>query len=113
MARPGEAVPAGDAAKRAVELALELVGDGEVFDVAASAADEVVVVLGEVLGQLVPSEVVPGDDATHDAGALEHGQVPVGRALREVAAVLEQLGDAEGAVRSFELVDQRPALRGV
>ena len=43
----------------------------EVDDGTAAGADHVVVVLGEVLGQLVAGEVVVGDDAVDDVGLLE------------------------------------------
>ena len=48
-------------------------------------ADQVVVVLGEVLGQLVAGPLVGGDDLLDDAGPLEHRQVAVDGALGEVA----------------------------
>src|SRR6188768_1695924 len=46
-------------------------------------ADQVVVVVREVLGQLVPRELVGGDDAVHHTGALQHREVAVRRALRQ------------------------------
>ena len=52
-------------------------------------------VAGEVLGELPACELVGADDAVHDAGLLEHHEVAVHRALREVGAVVEDLGDRE------------------
>ena len=53
-----------------------------------------VVVLGEVLGQLEPGELVLGRDPPDDPGTLEIDQMAVGRAprdLRELAAISEML----------------------
>ena len=88
-------------------------GDLEVGDVAAGRADEVVVVVGEVLGQLVAGELVGGHDAVDDAGPLEHGEVPVGGALGQARLALEELRDRQGLVDVDEQVHQRPALRRV
>ena len=63
-------------------------------------ADEVVVVTGEILGELPARELVGADDAVHDAGFLEHHEVAVHRALREVGALVEDLGDRERARRA-------------
>ena len=43
----------------------------------------VVVVAGEVLGELEARVLVVGDDAMDDARLLEHDEVPVDAALRE------------------------------
>ena len=69
-----------------------------------------VVVTGEVLGELPARELVGADDAVDDPGLLEHDEVPVGRALREPGPVVEDLGDRERAGRRGERVEQR--LRG-
>ena len=47
-------------------------------------AEEMVVVLGEVLGQLEARELVVGRDAPHHAGGLEVDQVAVGGAARQL-----------------------------
>ena len=69
--------------------------------------------VGEVLGQLVASELVGGHDAVDDAGPLEHGEVPVGGALGQPGLAFQQLGDREGLVDGHEQVHQRPPLRRV
>jgi hypothetical protein len=45
-----------------------------------------VVVFGEVLGQLVAGELTVGHDAVHQPGLLEHDDVAVDGALRQPAA---------------------------
>ena len=56
-----------------------------------------VMVLGELLDQLVVREVAAGDDPVHDVGLLEHDEVPVHAAHREVGADRGDLGDRERA----------------
>ena len=70
------------------------------------AADEVVVVAGEILGQLPARELVGADDAVHDPGVLQHDEVAVHRALRESGPVVEDLGDGERPRRGDERVEQ-------
>ena len=69
-------------------------------------------VAGEVLGELPARELVGADDAVHDAGLLEHHEVAVHRALREVGTVVEDLGDRERPARGGERVEQRLTVRG-
>ena len=61
----------------------------------------------EIFGQLPAREVVGTDHAVHDAGFLEDDEIAVHRALREVAAPGEDLGDRERTGRGREGVDQR------
>ena len=58
-----------------------------------------VVVSGEVFGELPAGEVVGADDAVHDAGLFEHDEVAVDGALRELGPLVEDLGDGERAGR--------------
>lgn len=84
---------------------VELLGDGalegrrrgDVAHLAAVGAQEVVVVLGEVFGQLEPGELVVGGDPSDHAGGLEVDQVAVGRAPRKV-------GESEGDVADVHRV---------
>ena len=92
---------------------LELGRHGEVDDGAARRADEVVVVLGEVLGELVARELVARDDAPHDAGRVEHGEVAVRGALGQPAIAVEELGDGEGPIGGVQRIDERPPVAGV
>ncbi len=80
-----------------------------VLDGAADRADQVVVVTGELLGELEAGRL-GRDDAVHDAGLLEHHKVPVHRALREAVTSLEDLGKGERTSRACEHLDDRGAL---
>ena len=71
------------------------------------------VVVGELLGELVPSEVVAGDDAVHDTDALEDGEIAVGRALGEAPLASKDLRDGEGSVGVREHLDEAPPVRRV
>ncbi len=77
----------------------------DVFDRPALDADEVVVVPGQILGQLVAGELVVGDDSTDGPGLFEHDQVPVHRALRQLGLRVEDLVDREGPGRRPERLD--------
>ena len=63
-----EPLAAGDPGQSGVERGLELGSDREVRDPATGGADQVVVVLGEVLGQLEVGVLVGGHDPVHDVG---------------------------------------------
>ncbi len=69
-------------------------------------------VTGEVFGELPARELVGADDAVHDVGFLEHHEVAVHRALREVGALVEDLGDRERAGGRGERVEQRLPVAG-
>ena len=86
-------------------------GRGEVFDAAAVRAHEVMMVAGEILGELVAREVGVGHEPVHDPRLLEHHEVPVGRALGELGPGVEDLGDRERPVGGLEHVDDEPARR--
>ena len=65
-----------------MDRALDLGLDRDVVDPAAAATDEVVVVVaGDVLGQLEPGDVVRTGQSSHDTGLFEHREVPVQRGL--------------------------------
>jgi hypothetical protein len=72
--------------------AVELLGDdalerrrrGDVAHLTAVGAQEVVVVLGQVFGQLEPSELVVSGHSADDPGRLEVEEVPVGGASRKI-----------------------------
>ena len=69
--------------------------------------------MGEVLGQLVAGVVVAADDATNDPRLLEDGDVAVRRALWQLVAGAEDLGDREGPVVRHEGLHDGPPVRGV
>src|SRR5215469_9517016 len=75
-----EALGIGELADGAGHLLLEAVRQGDVGDLPAADAQQVVVMLGEVLGQLETGELVTGRDPADQAGRMQVGQVPVGRA---------------------------------
>src|SRR5205807_5335906 len=78
-----------------VEQCLETGRQREVAHLPARGAHQVVVVVADGLGQLVPGEVVAGADASHDARLLERGEVAVERALRQPGCAAENLDDGE------------------
>ena len=81
--------------RRLLQGALQLVGGVKVLDGPAGAADDVVMMPGELLGQLESPVVVgPGDAAEH-AEVDEGGDVPVGAALGQLGRRGEDLGDRE------------------
>ena len=103
-------VAARDRGGRRGDRALEPGRRGHVLHPPARRADEVVVVPGEVLGQLPARELVGAHDPVHDPGLLEHHEIAVHRALREAAPGLEDLGDGQRAWRLGERA--RPAPPG-
>ena len=72
-----------------------------------------VVVPGEVLGELVAGEVVRAVHPVHDPRLFEDGEVAVHRALGEARTVLEDLGDGEGSIGALQDLDDRAAVGGV
>jgi hypothetical protein len=105
----GEAVPTSEPIERPIDVGFESTGDRDVLDAPARRADEVMMMLGEVLCQLVAAELVVGDDAPDDAGVLEGGEVPVHRALREPRRG-QQLGNARSWALTRKRVDEGPPL---
>ncbi len=78
-------------------LLFEAGREGHVDDLAAVDAQQVVVVLGEVFGQLEAGEFVVGGDSAYQARGVQVGQVPVGGAVRWQPG--EALGDVFDASR--------------
>ena len=69
------------------------------------------VVMGEMLGEFVASEIIVGDDSGHYAGRLEHDEVAVCARLRESSVGLEHLRDGHGLAACEERLDEcSPAL---
>ena len=70
-----------------------------------------VVVIGQRFTQLVPGELVVGDDAAHDTGLFEHDQVAIQLALGEIGALITDFGHGQRPLaRCEELDDRRPLL---
>jgi len=76
--------------------------EGEVGNIAAVRADEVVVVFGEVFGEFIAGKVVAGDDAGHGADFFEDGQVSVDAGLGERGVGGQDLGDGEWAITGLQ-----------
>ncbi len=86
---------------------------GGVLHAATLRADEVMMmVTGEVLAELPAREFAIGDDAVDDSCLFEDDQVPVDRALGEVGAALEDLGDRDRPAGLVENLDQRSPVGG-
>jgi foldase protein PrsA len=79
------------------ERLLDVGGQHDVLETAAGRTHQVVVVLGELLGELVAGDVVGGREAPHDRALLERGEVAVQRALRLARTEVVELGDRHRA----------------
>ena len=90
-----------------VDRALEPRRHREVTDRPARRADQVVVVLGEGLGELVAGEVLARDDPVDQAGLLEHREIAVRRAHGQAFAALQDLVDGERVTGGAQDLQQR------
>lgn len=95
------------------ERSLEPVRNSEVSDEAAGRADQVVVVMiGEIFGQLKASELIGAVHAMDDTARLQDRQVSVGRALRQAACV-QDLCCGEGSARREQHLHETTPTGGV
>jgi hypothetical protein len=78
-----ESAPAREAIQCPVHVGLEVVGDRDVLDAPARRADQMMVMFGQILSELVAAELLVRDDPLDDARLLEGGEIPVDRALRQ------------------------------
>lgn len=85
---------------------------GHVLDRAARRADEVVMVLGEVLGELVARDIVPDHETVHQARLFEHHEVAVHGARGQARSEVQDLGDREWTRGRGEDLNERLAIRG-
>jgi len=69
------------ALERSLDGRLDVGGKREVLDRAAGGADEVVMVLREVFGELVAGELSTSMDPPYDPGFFEQSEIAVRRAL--------------------------------
>ena len=76
-------------------------------------AEQMMVVVQEVLGHLESRELVTRGDSTHDAGPLEVREVPVGRTPRHLGDARFDVRDAERTFRGRQEFDDGAAARGV
>lgn len=98
---------------RAADLALEGRAGRHVGDLAAADTEEVVVMFGEVLGQLEARELVTRRDPAHHSGALQVNEVPVGRAAGELRQAVSDVTDADRVAGVGQELDKSAAPRGV
>jgi hypothetical protein len=108
-----EAFGVGELCDGAGDLLFETGGEGDVGDFAAVDAQQVVVVLGEVFGELEAGVFVAGGDLPDEPGGLEVGQVPVGGAAGQAGEVLGDVFDAHGVAGGDEQLDDGPPPAGV
>ncbi len=94
-----ETLGVGQRIERVVESPFERRRQRDVANRAARLADQVMVVLGEVLGELVPSMVGRVHQPSHDAHLLHHREIAVGGTLREHRGEFDQLGQRDRTVR--------------
>lgn len=78
-----EALGTHNVGNSCVERALDARTEADVLHPTALFADEVMVVLGEVLGELVVRMIRAVHQSAHHPGLLEHREIPVRRTLRE------------------------------
>ncbi len=87
------------------DIALELGGGRDVYDLAALDADEVVMVFGQVLRELETCELVAAGHTSDDTCDLEVHEMPVGRAAGKRRETIGNVPDAHGPARAYEHLD--------
>src|SRR2546423_5497343 len=81
-------------------------GDRHVLDGPAVRADQVVVMTGKVLGELIATELLLGEDPADDLRSLERNEVAIDGALGEPPSSLQHLRQRQRASRAGEDVDE-------
>src|SRR5215213_9823577 len=105
----GEAGAGGDRVQQRGQAGVDLWGDGVVLDPPAAAADQVMVVADQLLGQLVAGVPAPGPGVAGDRpGLLEHDQVAVDGADRQPPGCPGQLDDLQRPPGLVQQLDQGP-----
>jgi hypothetical protein len=94
-------------------LLLEAGRQCHVDDLAAVHAQQVVMVLGEVFGELEPGELVARRHPADKAGLMQVGQMPVGGAARQAGQSLGDVTNAHRVPGADEQVDDRAPTAGV
>lgn len=95
-----------------LDRSLEACRSRDVFDRTTRRTDQMMMVLGQVLGELVTSELVVRHDAMDDAGLFEHDEIPIDGALGKAAPLFQDFGDRQRSGRGSQDVDQGFAFRG-
>ncbi len=86
---------------------------GDIDDLATGVADEVMVVTGEILGELKAPVVVGTGNPPDGLGVDQGGDVSVGRALGDGGGGRQDLGNAQGPSGRGEGFDEGSPRRGV
>lgn len=85
-----------------------------VLDGSTSGADEVMVMMtGEILGQLESTVLISALHPADDTGLGQHREVPVGRALRYASGGVQDLGDGQRPLCCGQDVDQLLSFRRI
>jgi hypothetical protein len=103
----------GEVVDRPDDVALELRRQREVDDLPAVDAEEVVVVLGQVLRQLEARELVMRRDPPYESRRFEVDEVSVGGAAWEIRDPFCDLGNAHWLADADEKFDDRPSAMGI
>jgi len=107
-----ETLRLGELLNSAGDASLEFRRRRHVGDLPAAHTQQMMVVLGEILGELETSELVVGRHSPHEAGALEVDEVAIGRAARKLRQLAGDVTDADGVPGGGEqLDDSAPAGR--
>jgi hypothetical protein len=93
--------------------ALERRARSDIDDAATAGAEQMVMVLGEVLGQFEAGELIAGGNAADDPGTLEIDEMPVRRASRHAGELRGDVGDTDRMAIGRQELDDRPSARGV
>lgn len=108
-----EALGPGHFDDRLAQVALDPGGQGDVSYLPAGDAQQMVVVLGEILRQLETGEVVMGHYPAHHPGGLEVDEVAVSGAAGQIGEATGDLGDTDGVTRRSEQGDDGAPSRRV
>ncbi len=92
-----------------IESVLELGRQGDVADGSALGADQVMVMLGQCLGELKMGVIVAGHDAANHPCCFKHREIAIHRALGEVGAAIEHIEDPDRLAGLAQHVDELTA----
>jgi hypothetical protein len=108
-----EALRLGELRNGTGYLLLQARRERDVDDLSAVYAEQMMVVLGEVFGQLVPGELVVCGDPPDEPGRVQVGQVPVGGTAWQVRQALGDVADTHRVARADEQVNDGAPSCGV
>lgn len=99
----------GQVADGARNLLLEAGREGDVSDLPAVDAQQVMMMFGEILSQLEAGELVAGGDPPDHPGGLQIGQMAIRGAARQLGQPLGDLADAHRMTRTDQQLDDCPS----